>query len=198
MNKLVKSGRVAMIFILLVVMLAVYLVFLYKLQIIQGEEYYNRSNETTTEERRVTASRGNILDRYGRVLVSNKECYNLTIDTAKLFASEDPNSTILELIEMVEAFGDSYTDDLPITTEPPFEYDPNMTDIQRTMLEAYFKDATRVKEFKAAGISEPAMTLTTATPLRRCAKLRDCAIPSTSAIPSTLRTMYSSRMPAWS
>ena len=49
MNKLVKSGRVAMIFILLVVMLAVYLVFLYKLQIIQGEEYYNRSNETTTE-----------------------------------------------------------------------------------------------------------------------------------------------------
>ena len=36
MNKLVKSGRVAMIFILLVVMLAVYLVFLYKLQIIQG------------------------------------------------------------------------------------------------------------------------------------------------------------------
>ena len=138
MNKLVKSGRVAMIFILLVVMLAVYLVFLYKLQIIQGEEYYNRSNETTTEERRVTASRGNILDRYGRVLVSNKECYNLTIDTAKLFASEDPNSTILELIEMVEAFGDSYTDDLPITTEPPFEYDPNMTDIQRTMLEAYF------------------------------------------------------------
>ena len=154
MNKLVKSGRVAMIFILLVVMLAVYLVFLYKLQIIQGEEYYNRSNETTTEERRVTASRGNILDRYGRVLVSNKECYNLTIDTAKLFASEDPNSTILELIEMVEAFGDSYTDDLPITTEPPFEYDPNMTDIQRTMLEAYFKDETRVKEFKAAGISE--------------------------------------------
>ena len=154
MNKLVKPGRVAMIVILLIIMLSVYLVFLYKLQIIEGEEYYNRSNETTTEERRVTASRGNILDRYGRVLVSNKECYNLTIDTAKLFASDDPNATILELIEMVEAFGDSYTDDLPITTEPPFEYDPNMTDIQRTMLEAYFKDETRAKQFKAAGISE--------------------------------------------
>ena len=55
---------------------------------------------------------------------------------------------------MVEQFGDTYTDDLPITTDPPFEYDPNMTDIQRTMLEAYFKDETRVKEFKAAGISE--------------------------------------------
>ena len=154
MNKLIKSGRVATIFILLILLLSVYLVFLYKLQIIEGEEYYNQSNEIKTEERRVTASRGNILDRYGRVLVSNKECYNLTIDTAKLFASEDPNSTILELIEMVEQFGDTYTDDLPITTDPPFEYDPNMTDIQRTMLEAYFKDETRVKEFKVAGISE--------------------------------------------
>ena len=154
MNKLIKSGRVATIFILLMLLLSVYLVFLYKLQIIEGEEYYNQSNEIKTEERRVTASRGNILDRYGRVLVSNKECYNLTIDTAKLFVSEDPNSTILELIEMVEQFGDTYTDDLPITMDPPFEYDPNMTDIQRTMLEAYFKDETRVKEFKAAGISE--------------------------------------------
>ena len=136
MNKLIKSGRVATIFILLILLLSVYLVFLYKLQIIEGEEYYNQSNEIKTEERRVTAARGNVLDRYGRVLISNKECYNLTIDTAKLFASEDPNATILELIEMVEEFGDAYTDDLPITTEPPFEYDPNMTDIQRTMLEA--------------------------------------------------------------
>ena len=154
MNKLVKPGRVAIIVILLMILLSVYLVFLYKLQIIEGEEYYNRSSATTTEESRVTASRGNILDRYGRVLVSNKECYNLTIDTSKLFASDDPNGTILELIEMVEEFGDTYTDDLPITTEPPFEYDENMTDIQRTMLEAYFKDETRAKQFKNAGISE--------------------------------------------
>lgn len=154
MNKLIKSGRVATIFILLMLLLSVYLVFLYKLQIIEGEDYYNQSNEIKTEERRVTAARGNVLDRYGRVLISNKECYNLTIDTAKLFASENPNATILELIKMVEEFGDTYTDDLPITTEPPFEYDPNMTDIQRTMLEAYFKDETRAKQFKAAGISE--------------------------------------------
>lgn len=154
MNKLVKPGRVAIIVILLMILLAVYLVFLYKLQIIEGEEYYNRSTEIKTEEGRVTAARGNILDRYGRVLVSNKECYNLTIDTSKLFASDDPNRTILELIEMVEEFGDTYTDDLPITTEPPFEYDEGMTDIQRTMLEAYFKDETRAKQFKNAGISE--------------------------------------------
>ena len=51
---------------------------------------------------------------------------------------------------MVEGFGDTYTDDLPITTEPPFEY-TEMSDIQRTMLEAYFKD--KASDFKEAKIS---------------------------------------------
>ena len=124
--------------VLFTVLMIVYLVFLYKLQIVEGEIYYNRSSELTSTERTVTAARGNILDRYGRVLVSNAECYNIKIDTEKLFANEDPNSVILELINMVSGYGDSYTDDLPITKAPPFEYDPNMTEIQRTMLKAYF------------------------------------------------------------
>ena len=140
MNKrLIKPARLVAMAVILLVLLTVYLVFLYKLQIIKGEEYYNRSNEITTTTRTVTAARGNILDRYGRVLVSNKECYNLQIDTDKLFANEDPNAVILELVKMVQSFGDSYTDDLPISTEPPFEYNENMTAIQRTMLNAYFK-----------------------------------------------------------
>ena len=120
-------------------MMAMYLVFLYKLQIIDGEEYYNQSSAIQTVRSTVTAARGNILDRYGRVLVSNKECYNLQIDVDKLFANDDPNAVILELVAMVQSFGDSYTDDLPITTEPPFEY-RDMTEIERTMLQAYFKD----------------------------------------------------------
>lgn len=140
MYKLIKPGRVIALTVIFIVIMAVYLVFLYRLQIVQGAEYYNRSNEISTETRAVTAARGNILDRYGRVLVSNKECYNIKIDTTKLFARDDPNAVILDLVEMVSGYGDEYTDDLPITREPPFEYDPGMTEIQRTMLEAYIKD----------------------------------------------------------
>jgi len=140
MYKLVKPGRVFALTVLFSVIIVVYLVFLYKLQIIEGEKYYNQSNEITTEEKTVTAARGNILDRYGRVLISNKECYNIKIDTTKLFNDEDPNAVILELINMVRGYGDDYTDDLPITSEPPFEYREDMTEIQRTMLNAYFKD----------------------------------------------------------
>ena len=140
MYKLVKPGRVVALAVILAIGVLIYLVFLYRLQIIEGEKYYNQSNELTTETRTVTAARGNILDRYGRILVSNKECYNIKIDTTKLFAGDNPNEVILQLVQMVRSYGDEYTDDLPITMEPPFEYDPNMTEIQRTMLNAYFKD----------------------------------------------------------
>ena len=139
MNRLIDSKRLLVLGLLLAILLIVYVVFLYDLQIIQGEEYYNRSSQITSDKRAVTAARGNILDRYGRVLATNKECYNLEIDTTKLFDSEDPNYTILELVEMVSRYGDTYTDDLPVTAAPPFEY-TDMTDLQRTMLNAYFDD----------------------------------------------------------
>ena len=140
MYKLVKPSRVAALLIIFVIIILVYLVFLYKLQIIEGERYYHRNEELIKETKTVTAARGNILDRYGRILVSNKEAYNIKIDITKLFASEDPNSVILDLVDMVRGYGDDYTDDLPITLTPPFEYDPNMTEIQSTMLKAYFRD----------------------------------------------------------
>ena len=139
MSKLVNKTRIIVMIAFIVILVIVYVVFLYQLQIIEGEAYYNRSNEITTDKKSVTAARGNILDRYGRVLATNKECYNLEIDTTKLFDSEDPNATILELVELVSRYGDTYTDDLPVTSAPPFEY-TDMTDLQKTMLNAYFDD----------------------------------------------------------
>lgn len=152
-NRLIDKRRIIALLALMILLLAVYLGFLYQLQIIDGEIYYNRSKEITETKLTVTASRGNILDRYGRILIGNKECYNLKINTDKLFSNnDDPNGTILELIDMVQQYGDVYTDDLPITSSPPFEYDPAMTAIQETMLKAYFKD--KAKEFKEMGLPE--------------------------------------------
>lgn len=151
MRKLIKPGRITALVVMLVALLGIYVYFLYQVQIVEGTERYNSATAITKDTRTVTAARGNILDRYGRVLVSNKECYNLVIDSTKLFANDDPNAVILELIEMVRGFGDTYTDDLPITTEPPFEY-TDMTEIQRTMLDAYFAD--KASDFKDAGLPE--------------------------------------------
>ena len=140
MKKVVRTGRVVTLLIIFAILMVVYIYFLYQLQIIEGAEYYSRDTALSKTTSTVTAARGNILDRYGRILVSNEESYNIKINTDKLFANDDPNATILELVEMVQQYGDKYTDDLPISYTSPFEYDENMTAIQRTMLEAYIKD----------------------------------------------------------
>lgn len=141
MKKLVSSGRLFAFGVLVAALIALCVVTLYKLQIIEGAAYYEQSVNSDPTEESVTAARGNILDRYGRVLVSNRECYNLRISDTRLFSDEveDPNAVILEMINMVEAAGETYIDDLPITKEPPFEY-TDMTALQRTLLTAYLKD----------------------------------------------------------
>ena len=140
MKRLVSSSRLAAFALVVVLLIALCAGTLYKLQIIEGAAYYEESQNSLTSYPSVTAARGNILDRYGRVLVSNRECYNLKISDTRLVSDEveDPNAVILQMINLVEAAGETYTDDLPITLEPPFEY-TNMTDIQRTLLDAYLK-----------------------------------------------------------
>ena len=138
MKRLVSTGRLIAFGLIVVMLITLCVATLYKLQIIDGAAYYEESVNSDPTEESVTAARGNILDRYGRVLVSNRECYNLKISDTRLFSDEveDPNAVILEMINMVEAAGETYIDDLPITKEPPFEY-TDMTALQRTLLTAY-------------------------------------------------------------
>lgn len=137
----IKKQRLIALAAFFAVLLTVYVVALYKLQIIEGEKYYEESRNNMVTTSTVTAARGNILDRYGRVLVTNKSCYNLTINTDELFPNDDSvdsNATILKLVNMIREYGDDYIDDLPITTSPPFEFE-NVTDQDQARLDAYMK-----------------------------------------------------------
>ena len=138
MQRMVKPIRLILLAVVFAVLMAIYFVSLYKLQIIEGAKYYAQSQNSIVTESRVTAARGNILDRYGRLLVSNSACNNLTIDITELFEQEDPNAIILKLCSAVIRFGDSYTDTLPITKAPPFEF-TEMDTLQKSMLDAWLK-----------------------------------------------------------
>lgn len=154
MDKIIKPWRLFVILFLIVAMTAVFVVTLYRLQIVEGASYYAQSQNFVSTTVTVPAARGEILDRYGRVLVSNKVVNDITIDTTSLFEQEDPNAVILELARAVTDSGAEYTDTLPITKEAPFAYVDNMTDTQRTRLAAYLKmnklsDATTAVELMA-------------------------------------------------
>ncbi|MDR0936414.1 MAG: penicillin-binding protein [Oscillospiraceae bacterium] len=112
---------------------------LYNLQIVHGEEYYERSRSSIVTREVIPASRGSILDRYGRVLVSNRVSYNVSIDRARLVAGGDPNGVILELISNAAHFGVPYTDTSPLETVAPYGIKKTLTATQQTRYAAYMK-----------------------------------------------------------
>lgn len=138
---IIKKDRIIVLAALFAVLITVYLVALYKLQIIEGEKYYEESLNNMVTTSTVVGERGNILDRYGRLLVTNKSSYNLVINTDELFPSDDSvdsNATILKLVNMIREYGDDYNDDLPITTSPPFEFE-DVSEQDQARLDAYMK-----------------------------------------------------------
>ena len=138
MNKLVNYKRVVALLVILLLIIIIYLVFLYKLQIIEGDEYEEESQNNVAKVQDVTAARGNLLDRYGRLLVTNETSYNIVINDNELFEYDNPNEILLNLANFVESKGEKYTDTLPITKTPPFEY-IEMNNSQKIALEAFLK-----------------------------------------------------------
>lgn len=138
MERPIRTGRIAALAVILAVLLVIFLVALYKLQIVEGNAYYEESRNTVASTQRVKAARGNILDRYGRVLVSNTSCNNLVFNVDDLFDQDDPNAVLLQMVHAVWTCGDTYTDELPVTMSPPFEY-TEMNATQSTQLKGYLK-----------------------------------------------------------
>ena len=99
MKKLIPHGRLVAGAVILVLLLILYFVVLFKLQIIEGAKYSEESANSIVSTETVAASRGNILDRYGRLLVSSRPCHNIVLNTDELFEQEDPNAEILKLLE---------------------------------------------------------------------------------------------------
>ena len=98
--------------------------FSFKLYDMQVIDTGGDTNNITTFETltRVKAARGNILDRNGNVLVTNRASYDLVINHYVLTSSVAPNQTLYELVKLCQEKGIEYTDHLPITKETPFTY----------------------------------------------------------------------------
>ena len=140
MDKPIRPLRLLAMALALLALLVIFFVAIYKLQIIEGNAYYEESLNSVTTTQRVKAARGNLLDRYGRVLVSNTSCNSLKLNRSDLLAQEDPNTAILRMVQLVKDAGDEYNDELPVSMTPPFEY-TEMDDLQKMLLRGYLADA---------------------------------------------------------
>ena len=73
---------------------------LWFLQVLNGEKYLAEANNNRTREYRVSAPRGKVLDRNGKILVTNRTSLALQVNPGKL--PEDPRRRRAELAQLAD------------------------------------------------------------------------------------------------
>ncbi len=114
--------RTLIISILLALLLIGFVMVLYNLQIVKGDEYRSASTVKIANTVTVEAARGELLDRYGRSLVGNRATYEITLNSSLMGAEAERNANLMELITICRENGLEWTDTLPISKDAPFTY----------------------------------------------------------------------------
>ena len=110
---------------LMLLLFALILVFfgfkMFNLQVIEtGGKIDNTTTYTTIT--RVKASRGDLLDLNGNVLVGNRASYDLVLNHYVLLSTDGTNEHLYALLKTCEAAGITYTDHFPVSAGKPFVY----------------------------------------------------------------------------
>ncbi len=130
MDKKGLRARFIFIFCFLAVFTAFCVARLFSLQIVHGDEYKEKAENRLVRAYPIKAPRGEMLDRYGRPMVTNSMGYYVQIQNI----SRDNNvlnETIYNLIKIFEADSTEYVDEFPITGIPykfDFENSKNRDD----------------------------------------------------------------------
>lgn len=146
-----SKARFFILKILIAIMFALVAWKLFDLQIMKGEQYAQIANDRLVTNIVEKAPRGEILDRYGTKLVSNKVGYSVVMQKTDM-TDDELNEVIKKLVDIFYSTGCEYYDSLPISFAP-YSYsfkddneDGNIED-ERT---AWFSDENNIDD----GINE--------------------------------------------
>ena len=113
--------RTGVFIALIVLIMAIFTFRLYALQTSLTEEEIRTSNSLTIQTT-VDASRGQILDRNGTVLVGNRASYNLIMIGYVFFNGPSPNESLMELLELCDELGIEVESNFPVSETRPYTY----------------------------------------------------------------------------
>lgn len=117
----INKFRARIILLIFFLIVGFFSFWLYKVQIIDtGGNTDNTSTFTTLT--RVKAARGDILDKNGNLLVSNRASYDLVINHYVLLTAKGTNQHLYNLVKRCQSEGITYTEHFPISQERPFTY----------------------------------------------------------------------------
>ena len=120
--------RATALLLTMAVILGLFSVRLFYVQIVQGDYYSSLVDSNTKTTISIAASRGEILDRNQMPLVSNRTSYAITIDYNFFPHGSDEdrmkagNDCLLSLIDLLQVQGEEWNDILPISLTQPYEF----------------------------------------------------------------------------
>ena len=125
-----RPRRMLALLLIVVMVLGIFSVRLFQIQIVQGDEYANFvKNSTYRTSVSVAASRGEIVDCNQVPLVSNRTSYAVVLDynyfphgTSEENYREQ-NECLLALTEILEKEDEQWNDTLPISAETPYTFE---------------------------------------------------------------------------
>ena len=144
--KKLKIPRSLVLLIVFFIMFSILIVRLFQLQIVKGQEYENNFILQTKREIVLSGARGNIYDRNGKPLATNKLANSVTFEDQETYNSDrerqlNLNSKIYQMIRIIKSKGDSIETSLKIIIDPNGNFQFSVDDfwLQRFKADVYGK-----------------------------------------------------------
>ena len=113
-----RHSRIAIVSTILIAFSTILIGRVYYLQIIKGSEYLEDYTMSIMKEKTISATRGTIYDRNGKVLAYDKLSYNVDFeDTGDYTTDAQMNAKIYEIIQIIESNNDTLSTSLYLDIE---------------------------------------------------------------------------------
>ncbi|MBQ0110510.1 MAG: hypothetical protein KBS41_01085 [Oscillospiraceae bacterium] len=120
-NRKVLRARLRVLAAVLTVVLLLYTARAANLQIFDAKKYRAQARGVTEMTAAIPAPRGEIVDYYGRPVVSNRDGFDITFYRPYL-DMDNINDTVISLMKLLSTYNCKWQDDLPITSYAPFTF----------------------------------------------------------------------------
>lgn len=141
LNKRIDLLRIVVMAVLFGVVILLFLFKMAELQILKRNYYSEIAVPKTFRQDAIEMSRGQIYDRNGEVLVSNRKTFNVSVDGTAL-DSKDYNTVLLRFIDFCAENDIELKDYLPVTQEYPYILDQDyiFDDRKTNLLNKFIKN----------------------------------------------------------
>ena len=109
----ILENRELVLSIILCIIAIIFVIQLFNIQIINGASYREQAENKIVRTESISASRGEIYDRNGVLLATNKLTYNIEFYRTKV-GTDLTNNAIKDLVDILESNGDSVYSTFPI------------------------------------------------------------------------------------